>query len=137
MNGLNKAFLIGNLGRDPELRATATGLPVVKLALATRHAKKVNDQWVDTPDWHRVTGFGKEAEYLSRVAHKGDGLAVECAIRPRKWTDKEGKTHYEVDLIVERVLWVSSPRRAVMPLAVDEAPPVREESEGSVEEVPF
>jgi len=118
MNGLNKAYLIGNLGRDPEMRATAGGLAIAKINLATRHARKVNEQWVDQPDWHRLTAFDKTAEYIGRNAHKGDSLAVECAIRPRKWTDKDAKAHYEVDLIVERVLWL---HRRNAPAAIGQA----------------
>ncbi len=130
MNGLNKAYLIGNLGHDPKLRATASGLAIVKLSLATKHAKKVNEQWTESLDWHRVTAFGKEAAYLSRMAHKGDVLAVECAIRPREWTDKEDKVRHEVDLIVERVLWLSTPRRAT----ADESSPLDEHDLSWLEE---
>ncbi|MFZ5481816.1 MAG: single-stranded DNA-binding protein [Myxococcota bacterium] len=135
MNGLNKAYLIGHLGRDPELRATPSGVTVVKLSLATRHAKKVDDQWVETPDWHRVTAFGRDAEYLCRAAHKGDVVALECAIRPRKWTDKEEKVHYEVDLVVERVLWVS--RKVATPANRVDEPPRETPVVVVDEEVPF
>ena len=103
MKGLNRAYLIGNLGQEPELRTSASGIPLLKLSLATPNARKVNEEWVDTPDWHRLTVFGNDAEYLARYAHKGDTLAVECAIRPNRWTDKDNVVHYEVNLIVERV----------------------------------
>ena len=108
--GLNKAYLIGTIGHEPELRTTAQGLPIAKVSLSTPHARKVDDAWIDTPDWHRLTLFNREAEHVARYAHKGDTLAVECAIRPQKWADKDGITHYEVALVVDRVLWLSGPR---------------------------
>lgn len=112
MLGLNKAYFIGRVGNDPELRTSAAkGTPYCKLSLATPNHRKVEDQWVDTPDWHRLTAFGPTAERLARNVHKGDGLAVECTVRQGKWTDKEGNAHYETNLVVDRVLW-SMPRAA-------------------------
>lgn len=112
MKGLNRAYLIGNLGQEPELRTAASGAVVLKLSLATPNSRKVNDTWVDTPDWHRVTAFGSDAEFLARNAHKGDTLAVECAIRPNKWTDKDGVVRYDVSLIIDRIAWLGSRNRA-------------------------
>lgn len=112
MKGLNRAYLIGHVGHDPELRNTATGLPCLKLSLGTPNEQKVGEEWVNTPDWHHITAFGKDAEFLSRVASKGDILAVECVIRPNRWTDKESRIHYDVSLVVERILWVQSKRSA-------------------------
>lgn len=111
MKGLNRAYLIGNLGHDPEMRTTQSGQPMLKLSLATPRSQKVNDQWVEVPDWHRLTVFGSEAEFLGRFARKGYVLAVECSIRPSRWTDKEGQPHYDVSLIVERVLSLNSKSR--------------------------
>ncbi len=110
MNGLNRAYFIGNLGRDPETRTTRNDAVVVSVTLATPHVRKDGDGWVDTPDWHRLTAFGKTAEMLIRNAHKGDTMAVECVVRPNRWTDKEGQVRYEVNLYVERVLWISRKR---------------------------
>jgi single-strand DNA-binding protein len=113
MNGLNRAYFIGNLGRDPEPRTTRNDSVVVSVTLATPHVRKDGDGWVDTPDWHRLTAFGKTAEMLLRNAHKGDTMAVECVVRPNRWTDKEGQARYEVNLYVERVLWISRKRTGV------------------------
>ncbi|MDP2309719.1 MAG: single-stranded DNA-binding protein [Pseudomonadota bacterium] len=111
MKGLNKAYLIGNIGQDPELRTTANGKVLVKLSLATPNSRKVGDEWVETPDWHRLTGWEKTADFLATYARKGDVLAVECAIRPRKWTDKDNVVHYEIDLVIDRVLWLNGKHR--------------------------
>jgi single-strand DNA-binding protein len=112
VKGLNKAYLIGHIGQDPELRTTAGGKQILKVSLATPNARKVGDQWVETPDWHRITLWDKSAEFVATYAHKGDVLAVECAIRPGKWTDKDNVVHYEVNLVVDRVLWLNGKHRA-------------------------
>lgn len=132
MNGLNRAYFIGNLGRDPETRTTRNDTVVVSITLATPHVRKDGDGWVDTPDWHRLTAFGKTAEMLLRNAHKGDTMAVECAVRPNRWTDKEGQTRYEVNLYVERVLWISRKRSGVA--AVETTVAVADETAGEADE---
>ena len=124
MYGLNKAYFIGHLGRDPEPRTTPGGTTLVRLSLATPHARKDGENWVDTPDWHRLTAFGKTAESLLRNAHKGDMIAVESVVRPNRWTDKDGQAHYEVNLYVERVLWISQKRRQTSVVATEVAPEV-------------
>lgn len=108
MRGLNRAYLIGYIGHDPELRSTASGKNVVKLSLATPASRKVGDEWVETQDWHRLTLFDGAATYIAQHGRKGSMLAVECSIRPSKWTDREGRVHYEVNLIVDRVLWLNT-----------------------------
>ena len=90
---------------------------MLKLNVATPSARKVNDTWVDTPDWHRLTFFGKTAEYVARTAHKGDLIAVECVIRPSKWTDREQVTRYDVSLVVDRLLALHSRSRPSFALA--------------------
>ena len=144
MKGLNKAYLIGHIGQDPELRTTAGGKQLVKLSLATSNSRKVNDEWIDTPDWHRLMFWDKQAEFITTYARKGDVLAVECVIRPNKWTDKDNVVHYEVNLLVDRVLWLNGKHRGASsnegalhaPPAGARVPaaPVKEEAE---EEIPF
>lgn len=113
MNGLNKAYLLGRLGAEPESRQTASGKRFVRLSLATSARQKVNDEWVETTDWHRLSAWDRDADYLERYAHKGDALCVECSIRPSRWTDQEGKVHYEVNLVIQRIHWLQSRSRSV------------------------
>ena len=128
MKGLNKAYLIGHIGQDPDLRTTASGTQLVKLSVATPSSRKVNGEWVDTHDWHRVTFFGQQAEFVSKYAHKGDVIAVECTIRPNKWTDRENVVRYEVSLLADRVLWLNNKHRGMTqaPPQRVEAPPAEE-----------
>ena len=111
MEGLNKAYLIGHVGRDPEEQTSASGRQTVKLSLATPNARKVGDEWVDVPDWHRLTFHDEAASHILANARKGDTLAVECSLRPRKWTDKDNVVHHEIDLVVDKVLWLNAKKR--------------------------
>ena len=120
MNGLNKAYFIGHLGRNPEPRTTKSGQTVASISLATPHSRKEGENWVDSPDWHRLTAFGKTAENLLRNAHVGDTMAVECVIRPSRWTDKEGQVRYDVNLYIERILWIAQKRRSTVDVVLPE-----------------
>jgi single-strand DNA-binding protein len=143
VKGLNKAYLIGHIGQDPEVRTTATGKQLVKLSLATSNSRKVGEEWIDTPDWHRLTMFDKTAEFIGTYARKGDVLAVECTIRPNKWTDKENVVHYEVSLLVDRILWLNGKHRGAGTQegpgasARVPAPPPPAAQQDAEEEIPF
>lgn len=143
MNGINKVYLLGHIGHDPEVRTTTGGKAVVKVSLATSHPKKVNEEWVDGVDWHRLTFFDRDAEYVARVAKKGDLLCVEAALRPNKWTDKDGQTRYDIAIVVQRINLLQSRHRAQ---ALPDEPPAAEadgagwRSEGAADtgaEIPF
>lgn len=108
MKGLNRCYLIGHLAADPEERVSSTGQSLSRLVLATPHAKKVNGEWKEQADFHRLVAFGKEASFLQRFGRKGDGVALEAVLRPHTWVDKDGVSHREVSLIVDRVLWLGS-----------------------------
>lgn len=124
MKGLNVAYLIGHIGRDPKLRSTAGGKPIVKLSLATPNTRKVGDEWVETPDWHQLTLWEQNAEFVAHYARKGDVIAVECAIRPSKWTDKSNVVHYGIDLAVNRVLWLNGKHGKREDTRSEEPPPL-------------
>ena len=129
MKGLNKAYLIGHVGQDVELRTTASGKRVARVSLATPNTRKIGEEWVDVPDWHRLVAFDKEAEFLADYARKGGTLAVECAIRPNKWTDRDNVTRYEVQLVVDRVLWLNVPKSNTPPAPT----PAPDDTEGEAE----
>lgn len=135
MTGMNRVILIGHIGQDPEVRATASGKRVLRVSIATNNARKVDGSWVESTDWHSVVAFDGTADFLGRFARKGDLLAVDCALRPRKWDDAAGKTHHEVSIVVDRVAALHSRTRreaedtqlaGVLPIEVD-APPLSEE----------
>ena len=119
MTSLNKAYFIGHLGRTPERRTGPSGATVVRISLATKRLARVDDTTVETTEWHRLTANGPTAEHLA-TRQKGDTLAVECTIRPNRWTDSEGHEHHDVTFVIERVLWCTTPTKAAkLPLVAE------------------
>lgn len=87
----NKAFLVGRVGRDPELKFTNGGTAVLQFSLATDNKYKDKEgTWQKKPEWHRIVVWGNRAEALSKLIAKGDALAVEGQITTRSWEDKNG-----------------------------------------------
>lgn len=102
--GVNKAILIGNLGRDPELRYTNNQTAVCTLNLATGERRKdASGQWVDHTEWHNVVVFGKTAENCTNYLKKGREVFIEGRIQTRKWQDKEGKDRYTTEIVANNV----------------------------------
>ena len=102
MASLNKAILIGNIGKDPELRKTAAGSSIANLTLATtRRYKDGQGQRQEETEWHSVVFFGKTAEIASQYLHKGSSVYVEGRLHTRKYTDKQGIERYATDIIGE------------------------------------
>jgi single-strand DNA-binding protein len=102
---VNKVILVGNLGRDPELRKTQNAqMPVCNLSIATSDRRKdQNGQWVDQTEWHRVVAFGSTAENCSKYLKKGRQIYIEGKLSTRKWTDQEGKERYMTEVIANTI----------------------------------
>lgn len=97
--GVNKVILIGNLGKDPEVRYTADGKAVANFSLATSRSRRdQNGGWMDETEWHRIVTFERNAETASQYLHKGSKVYVEGRIQSRKYTDNQGmeRTAYEI-----------------------------------------
>jgi len=105
MAGVNKAIIIGNLGRDPELRYTSSGTPVCSLSIATsrKYRDRKTNNMVEETDWHRVSVFGQQAEHCNNYLHKGRQVYVEGRMRTRKFEDKEGITRWNTEVVADRV----------------------------------
>ena len=109
MGSVNKAILVGNLGRDAEMRFTSGGTPVATVSLATteRFTDRDGQKREDT-QWHRVVIWGKTAESLHEYLTKGKQIYVEGRIQTREWTDKEGKAARTTEIRADRVVLLSS-----------------------------
>ena len=95
MRGVNKALIIGSVGKDPEVRATADGNCIVNLSVATSESyKDKGGNKVENTEWHRVSAFGKLAEIIRDYVVKGSKVYIEGKIKTRKWQDKDGKDQY-------------------------------------------
>jgi single-strand DNA-binding protein len=105
MAGLNKAILIGNLGRDPELRYTAGGQPVANFTLATTEswANRSGEREQRT-EWHRIVAWGKLAEIAGEYLSKGKQVYVEGRIQTREWEDREGNKRRTTEVNAQQIL---------------------------------
>ena len=105
--GVNKVILIGNLGRDPELTYTPSGLAVTRFSLATTESRKnAEGEWVDSTEWHRIVLFGKTAEAAGQYLSKGQSVYIEGRISYGSY-EKDGVTHKTTDIIGFRMNMLS------------------------------
>lgn len=105
--GINKVILVGNLGKDPELRMTAGGTQVGSFSLATGERRKdQSGNWVDHTEWHNIVVFGKTAENCAQYLKKGRQAYVEGRIQTRKWQDKEGRDRWTTEIIANVVQFI-------------------------------
>jgi single-strand DNA-binding protein len=105
MGSVNKVILVGNLGRDAELRYTPGGAPVATLNLATTEVwnDKTSGQKQEKTEWHRIVLWGKQAESLSEYLTKGKQIFVEGRLQTRKWQDKDGADKYTTEIRADRI----------------------------------
>lgn len=100
---LNKVMLIGNLGRDPEVRSTTSGQPVANFTLATsRRWKDKNGQRQEQTEWHYVVVWGKQAEIAGQYLTKGKQIYLEGRLQTRSWDDRQsGEKKYRTEVVCD------------------------------------
>jgi single-strand DNA-binding protein len=110
MGSVNKVILVGNLGRDAELRYTPGGAAVATLNLATTEVwnDKTSGQKQEKTEWHRIVLWGKSAESLSEYLVKGKQIYVEGRLQTRKWQDKDGHDKYTTEIRGDRIVLLGS-----------------------------
>ena len=135
MGSVNKVILIGNLGRDPEVRHTTSGTPVANFTMAT------SDRWTDPSgerrertEWHRIVVWAKQAEIVGEYLKKGKQVYVEGSLQTREWTDRDGNKRYTTEVRAQRVqmLGRASDRPHDTPAAVAES-----EASYDEDDIPF
>ncbi len=99
--GVNKVFLLGNVGKDPEIRSTAGGMQVASFSLATAdRAKDAQGNWADKTEWHNIVCFQRTAEIVRDYVKKGSQILVEGKIQTRSWDDKaSGEKKYKTEIL--------------------------------------
>ncbi len=104
MASVNKVILVGNLGKDPEVRYAPSGDAIANVTLATtENWKDKNGEKQEKTEWHRVSFFGKTAEVVGQYLKKGSQVYVEGRIQTRKWTDKEGQERYTTEIVADKM----------------------------------
>ena len=111
MRGMNRIFLIGRLGQDPELRVGKSGAPWGVLGVATNRARKEGEVWIEETDWHDVKVFGTEAEKVQKMGQKGAVVAIEGSLVYETWNDEQGNKKRKARVIASRVQFVANYRR--------------------------
>lgn len=112
MGSLNKCLIIGNAGKDAELRYLASGTPQAQFSVAVNNRTKKNDEWVDETEWFSVVLWGAMAERLSQFIVKGAPVFVEGRIQTRSWEDDQGQKHFKTELIGNNVQLLSAAPKA-------------------------
>ena len=108
MASLNKAMIIGNLGKDPEIRVTPSGQSVATFSVATSEKfKNKSGETEERTEWHRVTLWGRLAEISRDYLHKGKTVYIEGRLQTRKWQDKDGSDRYTTEIIGETMQMLS------------------------------
>lgn len=99
---VNKVVLVGNLGRDPEIRHTNTGKKIASFSIATSDVwKDTNGQRQEKTEWHRIVVFNPNiADFVEKFIHKGSKVYVEGALQTRKWTDNSGQEKFVTEVVI-------------------------------------
>ena len=111
MSSVNKAIILGNLGKDPETRYTQNGDAVTNITVATNEKwKDKNGEKQERTEWHRVVLFGRQAEVAGEYLKKGSSVYLEGKLQTRKYTDREGVEKYSTEIVADRMQLLGGPR---------------------------
>ena len=99
MSGVNKVILVGNLGSDPEIKATSNGSSLANFSVATSERWTKDGERQEKTEWHRVTAFGKLAEIVGQYVTKGSKVYIEGKIQTRSWETDSGEKRYATEII--------------------------------------
>ena len=105
MASVNKVIIVGNIGRDPEVRYMPSGDAIANIAVATSYKSKDKNtgEQKEQTEWHRIAFFGRLAEIAAQYLKKGSSVYVEGRLQTRKYTDKDGVERYATDIIAENM----------------------------------
>ena len=108
--GVNKVILVGNLGKDPEVRYSPNGGAVANITIATSESwkDKTSGEKQEKTEWHRVVFFGRLAEIAGEYLKKGAQIYIEGRLQTRKWQDKEGKDRYTTEIVANEMQMLGS-----------------------------
>lgn len=107
MSGVNKVILLGNLGKDPEVRLTPQGIPVANFSVATSEKYTTKEGTKEKTEWHHVAVFGKTAELCETYLHKGSKVYLEGRLQTRTYEDKTGHEVHKTEIVADFVQFLS------------------------------
>jgi len=149
--GINKAILIGNLGKDPELKYLPSQQPVVNFTLATTERYTSKDgQRQDRTEWHNIVAFGKLAEIANQYLKKGRSAYVEGRIQTRSWNDQDNNKKFRTEIVALVIEFLGGPQggsgsptrsqpavQPAVPAPADDAPMPAQEPPVAEDDLPF
>ncbi len=100
---VNKAILLGRLGKDPEMRYAPSGTAIATFSIATNHRQKSEGEWIEKTEWHNILGFGKTAEFMGEYLKKGKQVFIEGRLQTSSWEDQQGQKKYKTEILVNEV----------------------------------
>ena len=141
MAGVNKVILIGNLGKDPEVRHLDNGVAVANFSLATTesYTNRKGDR-VNQTEWHNIVLWRGLADIAEKYLKKGNSVYIEGKISTRKWEDKEGNARYSTDIIADKMTMLGAKQGntpSSMPNQVTETPTQEPLEESVNDDLPF
>lgn len=106
---VNKVILIGNLGKDPEIKYTPSGMPVAKFSIATNERyKDKSGEWQDRTEWHNLVAWQRTAEIIGEYVKKGSKIYIEGRLQTSSWEDKQsGEKKYRTEIVVQDLVLLS------------------------------
>ncbi|MBU6468592.1 MAG: single-stranded DNA-binding protein [Betaproteobacteria bacterium] len=126
MASVNKVILVGNLGRDPEVRYSSEGAAIANISVATTDVwKDKSGEKQEKTEWHRVAFFGRLAEIAGEYLKKGSQVYLEGRLQTRKWQDKDGQERYTTEVIADRMQMLGG-----RSMSANSEPPMDMSSEG-------
>jgi single-strand DNA-binding protein len=138
MRGVNKAILIGNLGKDPEMRYLPSGQAVAKFSLATNAKRKdKNGQAQDITDWHNIVTFGRTAEVCNQYLKKGSPIYVEGRIQTRSYDDRDGNKKWITEIIAQTIQMLGRKGEPEEEVPEEMEEPLVEGNKSGDEDIPF
>ena len=110
MASVNKVIIVGNLGRDPEVRYTADNRAITNIAVATseRYTDKNSGEKKEITEWHRIVFFNRLAEIAGEYLKKGSSVYVEGRLQTRKWTDQSGTERYTTEIVADQMQMIGA-----------------------------
>jgi single-strand DNA-binding protein len=107
MKSLNKVQLIGNVGKEPEIKYLPNGTAMASLSIATTDSfKNKSGEWEESTEWHKVVLFGTLAQNAEKYLKKGSKVYIEGKLKTRSWDDKDGKKHYMTEILGNEILFL-------------------------------
>jgi len=111
MRSINKVALLGNIGKQPEVRHTGNGTPVMDINVATNTFRKNKEgTWTTKTEWHKIVAWGKLADFCGRYAQKGMLILAEGTIQYRKYTDRNGQERDRAEIVAGEIRFLNTKR---------------------------